>query len=217
MAIRIGVRWTSRHEFTGLLFFGVLVLIGAYPLCAEEITSFTENSDVHRGAALVEARACRACHIIGGEGALVGPALDQVTLRRSKDWLKNWLREPTAMKPGTLMPEFDWSEDEFQAIFVYLKQFKIPVDGLSILEREENLSRAGEALIEAYQCWSCHRVTDESGRPIYPDLTNVKERRTSEWVKRWLKNPQTIKPGTYMPTFHLTDAEINALVGYLFQ
>jgi len=177
-----------------------------------------ENADLLlRGAALAEARACRACHLIGGTGALVGPALDQVTLRRPQEWLRRWLNDPAGMKPGTLMPAYDWSDEEFQAIFAFLSQFQTPVDGASILGREKCAGCAGKALIEAYQCRSCHQVAGQSGRPVYPVLDSVKERRTEDWVKRWLRDPQAVKPGNFMPTFPFTDAEIDALVEYLYQ
>lgn len=206
----------AHYWLAGLLLLGVL--LGAFSLHAEEISSvIDEDIYVQRGAALVKARACRACHLIGGEGAMVGPALDQVMLRRPKDWLRKWLSDPAAMKPGTLMVEFDWSEEEFRAIFAYLAQFQTPVDGAAILAHEKNTARAGEMLIEAYQCGACHKVTDQSGRPIYPELTTVKDRRTPEWEKQWLKDPQLVKPGTFMPTFGFSAEEINAIVDYLYQ
>lgn len=154
---------------------------------------------------------------MGGQGAAVGPALDQVTLRRSENWLRKWLTEPSAVKPGTLMPEFAWSDGQFRAIYAYLSQFHTPVNAEEILAREGGATAgAGEALVEAYQCWSCHKVTDQAGRPIYPDLTTVRERRSPDWEKAWLSDPQAVKPGTFMPTFPLTDAEIDAITAYLY-
>lgn len=56
-----------------------------------------------------------------------------------------------------------------------------------------------------------------AGRPLYPDLTTVKLRRTPAREKRWLAKPEALKPGTFMPNFHLSEADIDAIVAYLFQ
>ncbi|MCP3856544.1 MAG: cytochrome c [Actinomycetia bacterium] len=47
---------------------------------------------------------CQACHSVGGVGGNVGPALDGVADRFSADELDTWLADPTAVKPGTAMP-----------------------------------------------------------------------------------------------------------------
>ena len=36
-----------------------------------------------------------------------------------------------------------------------------------------------------------------------------------ENVRRWLKDPQAVKPGCHMPDFHLSPDEVNALAAYL--
>jgi cytochrome c1 len=34
-------------------------------------------------------------------------------------------------------------------------------------------------------------------------------------LRRWLRDPGLIKPDSYMPNLHLTDADLNALTAYL--
>jgi cytochrome c oxidase subunit II len=34
-------------------------------------------------------------------------------------------------------------------------------------------------------------------------------------LKRWLRNPQAVKPGNLMPNLNLSDADIEALAAYL--
>lgn len=48
---------------------------------------------------------CVACHSVGGKGGVVGPALDGVGSRMSAEELDRWLADPTAVKPGTAMPD----------------------------------------------------------------------------------------------------------------
>ena len=48
---------------------------------------------------------CIACHSLGGQGGVVGPALDDVGSRRDYNNLVVWLTDPQQVKPGTLMPK----------------------------------------------------------------------------------------------------------------
>lgn len=179
--------------------------------------SAANDDPISRGKALIEKYACQSCHTIGKEGGAVGPNLNQVALRRSEPWLLNWLDNPSAVKPGTLMPQFAWAPGEREAVLAYLRQFAQPVDKAAILKREGPPAAAGEALIRAYQCFACHRVVSEPGRALYPDLTTVKERHDQAWEKDWLKDPQAMKPGTFMPQFNFSDDEIEAIVAFLYR
>lgn len=60
---------------------------------------------------------CSACHAVGGQGGTVGPALDGVAGRFSEDELHTWLSNPSAVKPGTAMPNLNLS-DELRAELV---------------------------------------------------------------------------------------------------
>jgi len=42
----------------------------------------------------------------------------------------------------------------------------------------------------------------QKSRPLYPDLTTVKLRRTPAREKHWLAKPEVLKPGTFMANFH---------------
>ncbi|AOV08378.1 cytochrome c oxidase subunit II [Sporosarcina ureilytica] len=90
----------------------------------------------------------------------------------------------------------------------------------------------GEALF-AESCISCHAVSGV-GDPAYlgvehsgavgPNLTTFGDRNRvagfmdhdEKSLKEWIKDPQKYKPGNTMPAFdHLSDAELDALAGYL--
>jgi mono/diheme cytochrome c family protein len=75
------------------------------------------------GAQLVEKYECQSCHKIAGEGALKAPALDGVNLRSDDPvhvTLRLWLRDPSAVKGDTAMPNFRLSDSEIEAILAYL-------------------------------------------------------------------------------------------------
>ncbi len=67
---------------------------------------------------------CVACHSLKGQGGQVGPALDGVGSRRDVAYLKSWLENPSAVKPGTKMPTLPISPDEITELVAFLSQLK---------------------------------------------------------------------------------------------
>lgn len=212
----------------------LFVLALSYVLLGYKSSSVAEESitkgRVEVGREIYTKRGCSICHSYLvypdrrddetdqtdqiRKGGMVGPDLTQVGLRRTEEWLFNWLDDPPIILPGTDMPAFEWESDqEILDVIAYLVSLQRPVDAESILERFSS-EEAGRRLVEAYDCQACHRIMD-GGRTRYPDLTHVGSKIYPEWETRWLKNPQSIKPGTYMPTFPLTERERKAIASYL--
>lgn len=78
----------------------------------------------------------------------------------------------------------------------------------------------GRSLFLAKGCIVCHQndkisVTDKGFFQVRvgPNLTNLSI--DAEFLRRWLKDPSAVKPGTEMPTLGLSDEEINALAAFL--
>jgi nitric oxide reductase subunit C len=63
---------------------------------------------------------CAACHTVGGQGGTVGPALDDISQRKSPAELREWIAEPQKVKPGTTMPQIPMTEEQLDEIVVYL-------------------------------------------------------------------------------------------------
>ncbi|HZD51486.1 MAG TPA: cytochrome c, partial [Woeseiaceae bacterium] len=76
-----------------------------------------------RGASLFQEKGCAACHSINGQGGQVGPTLDAVGDRYTAEWIYEWLRNPAAVKPGTIMPKLDLTDEE-RALLVFFLQTK---------------------------------------------------------------------------------------------
>ena len=84
-------------------------------------------------------------------------------------------------------------------------------------------------------CFACHNISGvpgDQGSIVAPDLTHFASRTsfagsmfdmTPENIAAWLRDPPGVKPGipigqpygTMMPNYHLSQAEIDALVAYL--
>jgi cytochrome c oxidase subunit 2 len=85
--------------------------------------------------------------------------------------------------------------------------------------------QSGLKIFQMLTCVNCHSIRGVSvAANAAPDLTHVFDRQilgggvlsnTETNLFRWLKNPQAIKPGCFMPNLKLTDAQAGALVSYL--
>ena len=84
---------------------------------------------------------------------------------------------------------------------------------------------AGRRIFEATSCINCHAIagTRANGR-FGPDLTHVMSRdtiasgvvdNTPQNLRRWVRNPDDIKPGSRMPAMNLSDQELDAVTAYL--
>jgi cytochrome c oxidase subunit II len=84
---------------------------------------------------------------------------------------------------------------------------------------------AGRQIFETTACINCHAIsgTVANGR-FGPDLTHLMSRdtiasgaasNTRENLKLWIRNPETIKPGSLMPAMNLSDNDLEAVTAYL--
>jgi cytochrome c oxidase subunit 2 len=107
--------------------------------------------------------------------------------------------------------------DEFKA---WLKQ-----EAVRAPPAESGAAGMGETFFREQACMVCHDVGgDHANTPVGPDLTHFAGRRTigagvapntDTDLRRWLKNPQQVKPGCHMPDFRLTPTEVEDLRAYL--
>jgi cytochrome c oxidase subunit 2 len=83
----------------------------------------------------------------------------------------------------------------------------------------------GELAFRSEACGNCHAIAGRGfeGR-VAPDLTHMASRhtlgagvaaQTPQELRSWLHNPQAVKPGSLMPDFKLTDAQVSDLAAYL--
>jgi cytochrome c oxidase subunit 2 len=86
-------------------------------------------------------------------------------------------------------------------------------------------ARQGEQVFLSQTCIDCHAVAGTPAQSIIgPDLTHFDSRETlgagvlantPANLRRWLHDPQAVKPGNLMPRFPLSDADVDALATYL--
>jgi mono/diheme cytochrome c family protein len=69
---------------------------------------------------------CNACHRVGEEGGIVGPALDRAGFRLNSTWVFKWIKYPQSMKPDTRMPNLGLSDPDAKAVSMYLATMRAP-------------------------------------------------------------------------------------------
>jgi ubiquinol-cytochrome c reductase cytochrome b subunit len=72
------------------------------------------------GAMIYQANRCGACHIVNGVGMKVGPPLNGLRARRSREWVIAHFLDPQKLSPGTIMPAYRFSPRELERITNYL-------------------------------------------------------------------------------------------------
>lgn len=86
-------------------------------------------------------------------------------------------------------------------------------------------SISGAQLFMQKTCGNCHRINGTQAKgTVGPDLTHLGSRQTLlagllennlENLEYWIKDPQQLKPGAYMPDFHLDDTTVKSIAAYL--
>lgn len=168
---------------------------------------------------------CLTCHKINGKGGALAPDLSYEGSRADAEWLKEFLRNPTTLRPTLVarMPKFNLTEKEIEIIVDYMKTALINNDIPADLFKVESFPREdiekGRVLYhEKYRCQSCHQMNYEGGT-MGPELvssdTNIRERRSAGWIFRWIKNPESLDPSTVEPNLGLSDQEALLVTKYL--
>lgn len=82
-------------------------------------TATTASADLARQPEIFRT-ICVACHSIGGVGGVVGPALDEVHKRKTREEMIAWISDPQGLKPGTAMPKIEMPAERRIEIVDYL-------------------------------------------------------------------------------------------------
>lgn len=86
--------------------------------------------------------------------------------------------------------------------------------------------KKGKSLWNTKGCMGCHTIG--KGRAAGPDLMGLLDRRSMDWVQRWLHDPPAMQESdstakalvaqfnnTKMPNLQLSDEEVTALIAYV--
>jgi len=88
---------------------------------------------------------------------------------------------------------------------------------------KEGNADAGKQVFTSKGCTACHTIEGVQGAvgTVGPNLTHIASQMYNnfpndpEFLKQWINDPQTAKPGTAMPKLGLSDEELNNVVSFL--
>jgi mono/diheme cytochrome c family protein len=182
-----------------------------------------------------ERAGCYACHKTKGFDTNIrkpGPILTRISSKLTQDWVRNWIRNPRAVKPTTWMPRFWYNsnssapedavrnEVEINAIGAYLFANSEPYEP-AIRNPGPGDAKRGEEVVKSIGCQGCHVVGEGKRSDIGPrrtfgqPLENIGNKTTYEWIYNWVRDPKHYSPNTYMPNLRLTDQQVADVATYL--
>ncbi len=181
--------------------------------------------EVIRGKHLWDKNNCMGCHTLLGEGAYYAPELTKVYERRGENFVKLILKDPQKMYPNDRkMVNYHFSDQEISDLTLFLKWIgEMDLNGFPpnpTLAAKKEPSKEDTASMKpavfTQICVACHAVQEQGGK-VGPALDGVGSKFNSDYLKKWISDPQAVKPDSKMPKLPLTESEITELVLYLSQ
>ncbi|MFO7692064.1 MAG: hypothetical protein R6V57_03150 [Vicinamibacterales bacterium] len=186
--------------------------------------SRTEGADsINRAKVLLREKGCRACHLINGRGGLIGPDLtwagdknpEQYDYSRLQGrpsvlaWHIEHLRDPRALVPDSVMPNFHLSEGDTVALAMLVLSWRRGPEHAPLLGATPRADTVPEIDPAAYEkmasgpgawfvrtgCFRCHDVAVlgvRSPTPIGPDLSTAADdtvRRFNLPIEEFMRAP----------------------------
>ncbi len=169
---------------------------------------------------------------MGDEGRFP-PSLTKVGDKLRPDWIREVLVNKGAVRPymATRMPQF--GEANVGHLAAAFGQADASPPSKALPDYSPMEAKFGRKLVGTggLSCISCHTFADYKSLGIPAiDLTQMAKRLKPDWLRRYLLDPQSLRPGTRMPNFWPegnsvnkeilggdTDKQINAIWSYLSQ
>lgn len=89
-------------------------------------TAMPTRTPAEYGRALFTARGCSTCHRHDGLNLKQDPSLKMgpnlTVYEPDPDFVRVWLADPAAVRPGTQMPDLNLSEEQIEALLVFLEE-----------------------------------------------------------------------------------------------
>jgi len=167
--------------------------------------------------------ACFSCHAINGRGGDMAPDLTWEGSSVQRQWLQAFLKNPGTLRPALIrrMPRFNLSDGEVTELTDYIMTVyqspafdrdSMPANGYPPAQVEQGK----QLFYSKYACQSCHIVDTKVDKGyVGPTLTQVGSRLNAAWIYHWLKEPQTMRPGTIEPNRNMDDEDARALTAFL--
>ncbi|MCC6916270.1 MAG: c-type cytochrome [Nitrosomonas sp.] len=169
-----------------------------------------------------------------------GPDLYYAGSKFNKDWLVKWLQDPTKIRPAG---EFyrkhvkpgakeDVVDEPSLTIHPKLttKDAEAAADALMTLTGPEGLIEKGafknQKVVPSMGtmyfnklrgCSACHMTAPGKGGLSGPEMATAGARLQPDFIYSYIKDPQKIDKGIWMPKLDISDADLQKLTSYIVQ
>ena len=141
--------------------------------------------------------------------------------RTVPNWIYNKVKSPRLFKEGLKMPDYGFNEEQITAITTYMLSLKgkeVPTSyTLPIGERPSDYDPQGAfgKILDKYRCMVCHKINGKGGE-IANDLSQEGSRVQEQWILKFMKAPDTIRPllEERMLPLKILDPEDEAVYAY---
>jgi mono/diheme cytochrome c family protein len=193
------------------------------PSLAVPPTPESDYQPAGKAGKLMTDLACFSCHRINGHGGDMAPDLTWEGSSVQREWLVQFLKNPGTLRPALIrrMPKFNFSDAEINELTDYIMTVyqspKVDRDSMPLSGYPQGEVELGKQLFYGkYSCQGCHIVDTKTDKGyIGPTLTHVGSRLTAAWIYDWMKNPQSLRPGTIEPNRAMSDEDARALTAFL--
>lgn len=196
-------------------------------LIAGQYARFTLGSDpvLELGNRLLEQLACRRCHKSGGRGNRLAASLDDLVEAKPVEEIVAPVKVPARG-----MPDFRLLDDQITPLINALlsgSKMNLRRSGEQPLSVHFNSSQKERQDVFSLKCGACHRMlTQQQGllgkgdigpnlsgllSEFYPATFGNGQHWTTGGLRRWLKNPRLIRPGTMMRPVILDEKQLREL------
>jgi len=169
---------------------------------------------------------CAACHadatLLPAKGTGMpehgqnAPLLAELGTKYKAAFLADWIFDPHAVRPHTLMPKVfagEGAEQKAADLAAMLTQGAVPPKA----EVDLKLAPQGGALFANLGCVACHQRPDAEGKDAQDRIPtgHIRDKWHAAALVEFLKDPAKSYPSTRMPHFRLEDEEATQLAAYL--
>lgn len=197
------------------------------------------DGEIQLGRRLFVEKGCASCHVLEGVNPQrdFGPDLSALGGKNASElefgtakvphnlvaYIQAKLQDPVSVNPAARMPQYNWNQVDRDAVTTALLSMKGPpptsaLQNLVVPLEEPSFRATGSFadLYERYKCYTCHKFNGYGG-DLAPDLTYEGSRAERQWLVKFLKSPETLRPTLIlrMPQLNMSDKDAVTLADYI--